>query len=125
VAAVKQMRSQLDTVIAERSALDASSRLELVGELVKLGAELPATAWEGNPEDRKPCSRLVAEPVEAMRSRVAALRAARPDGHQGPKPPAPKRDAEGLTTEEKEMADKMNPAQRSRYVALRLARRAK
>lgn len=87
------------TLNADRMALEASQRAELVGELVKLGFETPATAWEGDPKDRKPCARLAAEPVAAMRDRVAKLRASRPapaPGHTPP--PAPVNDDSGSKT---------------------------
>jgi hypothetical protein len=63
---------------AKRAAdLELTSRFELVGELVKLNVEFPATAFEGDPKDRKLVSRLLVEPIADMRARVATHKAAR------------------------------------------------
>jgi hypothetical protein len=63
---------------AERVAtLELSSRFELVGELVKLGVEDPATAFVGDPADRKLVARLTNESVPDMRARVAVLKKSR------------------------------------------------
>jgi len=74
--------SQLD---ADRAALDLSARRELIADLVKLGAEVPSTAWEGEPKDRTPCARLAGESLESLRTRVKLLRGNAP---RGPQPPA-------------------------------------
>lgn len=84
--------ARLGKIDGEQATLDASSRLGLVGDLVKLGAETPATAWEGDPKDRKPVARLAAEPLESLRTRVKALGAGKetPRGKQPPvSDPAP------------------------------------
>lgn len=60
---------------ARTSAL--AERRDVVAQLVEAGGETPATAWEGKPEDRKPVARLMSEPLESMRARVAALKASR------------------------------------------------
>lgn len=59
------------------AALDMSSRRELVGELVKLSVEVPATAWVGDPKDRVVAPRLLAEPLPELRARVAVLKQAK------------------------------------------------
>lgn len=70
----------------EALALEQTSRVELTAELVKLGYELPATAWEGDPKDRKPAKHIAAMSVADLRARVVALRAA-PRSPETPKPP--------------------------------------
>jgi hypothetical protein len=74
----------LSTLIAERekhakqvAALELSSRLELVSELVKLSVEYPSTAFEGDPADRKLVARLSSEPLAELRARVATHKAAK------------------------------------------------
>ena len=74
---LKTLKARVDGLDTEQSALDNAKRTELVGELVKLEAETPATAWDGDPKDRKVCARLAAESVDAMLSRVTSLRATR------------------------------------------------
>jgi hypothetical protein len=63
---------------AERAAEDLVVRRDLIADLVKLSAETPATAWQGDAAKLVPCKRLSAEPIAEMRARVAALKAARP-----------------------------------------------
>ena len=86
VKVVEVLCAARDAAAAEAQALEQTSRVELTGELVKLGYELPATAWDGDPKDRKPAKHLASMPIDALRSRVVALRAA-PRVEQ-PKPPA-------------------------------------
>lgn len=77
-ATIAALTARLDSADAERLAGETVERRALVGELVKLGSETPATAWEGPPEKHVVCKRLAAEPIADMKARVAALRAARP-----------------------------------------------
>lgn len=58
--------------------VELAARRDLIADLVKLGAELPATAWAGDAKDRVPCQRLASEPIDDLRSRVTVLRAAKP-----------------------------------------------
>lgn len=58
------------------AAVELETRRELVGELVKLGYEFPATAWAGDPKDRKPAKRLQDEPIHELRARVTLCKAA-------------------------------------------------
>ncbi len=74
---VKFLSARVDALEAERAELDAIERRKLVGSLVKLSAELPATAWEGDPEKGQPVKRLRDEPLADLRARVSALSAAR------------------------------------------------
>jgi phage I-like protein len=55
---------------AERVTLEASERHRLVGELVKLGAEIPATAWADD-DAKKPAEPWASMPIEQLRDRVA------------------------------------------------------
>ncbi len=66
------------TIDADRMAVTMTARRELIVELIQLGAETPATAWEGRPEDRKPVARLVTETLEGMRARIVSLKARNP-----------------------------------------------
>lgn len=115
------LRSRVDAIEAERRQLDEEARRELVGDLVRLGVELPATAW-ADAERRVPVARLTQEPLAELRARVALLRKARPQGAQG-HVPAP-RDHVELSAIEQRHADAIqDPAARERYIALRRARR--
>jgi hypothetical protein len=74
----------------ERAALESSERRKLVGDLVKLGVELPATAWKDS-KGSVPCKRLQDEPIAELRNRVAVLSKARggKGGGQSGAPQAP------------------------------------
>lgn len=61
---------------ADRAKLEINERRELVAQLVKLGAETPATAWSAD-DAKKPCKRLAAEPIDDLRERVKLLSAGR------------------------------------------------
>lgn len=88
VTKVTALKSEVDSLAANRAALELSERRGLIAELVQLGAETPVTAWTGKPEDRNPCKRLSAEPIEDMRARVEALKADRPEiATRGARPP--------------------------------------
>lgn len=76
--------SQLD---ADATRLENAQRVELVAELVKLGAELPSTAWEGDPSKRTPVKRLSAESLDELKARVAKIREARGGRPRGPEAP--------------------------------------
>lgn len=87
VAFLSKAIDRLAKVEAREAALELSSRRELVADLVKLGAETPATAWEGKAEDRNPCKRLSAEPIDDLRERVEALSKANPGQRKAEPPP--------------------------------------
>lgn len=74
----------------ERAALERSERLTLIGRLVELRCEDPATAWEDctEAEPSKPVARLAREPIEDLRARVAKLSASRKGEASGATPPA-------------------------------------
>lgn len=57
---------------ADRAKIEATERRALVGELVKLGVEIPATAWSDD-KGTVPVARLANEPIAELRDRVAKL----------------------------------------------------
>src|SRR6185295_8462394 len=60
----------------DRATLEGSERRRLVGDLVKLGVEIPATAWSDD-SATTPAKRLADEPIADLRARVAKLTAAK------------------------------------------------
>ena len=104
---------------AERTAADNAARADLVGELVKLGVELPATAWSDSAK-RVPAARFLSEPLPELRSRVEAYRAAGVVNTRNVEPTTIT-----LSRGEEEQAAKMTPDQRKRYEDLRASRRAR
>ncbi|MFA5706319.1 MAG: hypothetical protein WDA41_08195, partial [Candidatus Neomarinimicrobiota bacterium] len=116
---LRALRARLDVLEGERAEAESAERRLLVGDLVRLGAETPATAWRGDPAQRAPVARLLCEPIAELRSRVATLRTAR----SAPVAPPAAR-AVTLTAAEEAQAAKLSPEARKRFVALRLARRA-
>lgn len=120
LAEVKRMRTELDALVLSRAADERNERLDLVGQLVKLGAELPATAW-ANADKRVPDPMYAAMPIAALRARVAAFAAA-----PRPAPIAPPRGVDGdvaaLSDSDRARAAKMTDTNvRERFVAARLA----
>lgn len=108
-------RSKLAT---ERAVLESSERRRLVSELVKLGAEIPATAWADD-KATKPCKRLASEPLAELRDRVRALSTGRAAvAAAGPR--SPNSVPEVLSARELAMcaAKKIDPA---KYLATRAA----
>lgn len=118
VGEVKRLTSEVAAIRLEREAETRNERLDLVGELVKLGAELPSTAWK-DPDKREPVESLATMPMAALRSRVAAFRAA-----PRVELKAPEGEAVELTAKERELASKMTDEQRARFLEARNARRA-
>lgn len=86
VSAVTQLRERVDAQERREAVIELGARRDLVAELVKLGVEIPATAWSGDPAQRQPCKRLMAEPIAELRARVEQLRAARPVAPQNAPP---------------------------------------
>lgn len=87
--ALSAWKADRDAVAEAQAKLDEGARAELVGELVKLHAETPGTAW-ADPAKKIPVARLSAEPIAELRSRVSALRvllSAAPKPAAGAKPP--------------------------------------
>jgi hypothetical protein len=124
VAVFQSAMARLEKIDADSrdsaAALDLSSRRELIGELVKCGAEFPSTAWKGKPEDRVPVDRLASESLESLRERVSLHKKNRPQKIETPSSAV---DADGLTPDEVKLTAKMNAEQKARFVALRKERR--
>jgi hypothetical protein len=95
---VTTLSGRVQLLEAERAETERAERHSLVGTLVQLGAETPATAWEGEDAARKLVKRLADEPIVDMRKRVAALRAV-PRPHVEV-PTAPVFDPKSLTAKE-------------------------
>lgn len=133
---VRALKAEADKLETDRVALEKSERRSLVAELVKLGVEFPATAWEDTSAEgdaRVPCARLSAEPLADMRKRVGLIRTTRkPADAGGHTPPAgsgttdPTKLGEAdLSKEELAKANEIkDPKARERFVSLRLSRRA-
>ena len=112
-AEVKRLRSEVDAMLADRAKADADERGRLVGELVRLRAEVPATAWED--ADRGiAAKRLRDEPLDDLRRRVAILRKACPVAVLD----APDSADGDLTDDQRKRAERMTPAQRQAFVAM-------
>lgn len=58
-----------------RQALEMAEYRKLTASLVKVGAEIPATAWADD-KGTMPVDRILAEPLSSLRQRVARLTAA-------------------------------------------------
>jgi hypothetical protein len=71
-AASRQLAEREEQLAADRAALEGDERRGLVVQLIKLGAETPATAWTGD-DAKTICKRLSDEPIAEMRVRVKAL----------------------------------------------------
>lgn len=121
IAYLAQVRATLDKIEQDSARVELSARRELVGELVKLGAEVPATAWDGDSSQRNPVARLLSEPIDSLRGRVAQLRSVR-KAAPTPTPPAAS-DTSDLSPEDQQRAAGMTPEVRSRFVALRRSRK--
>ena len=74
-AEIVKLRKQVNEHADGTAAVELETRRELVGDLVKLGFEFPATAWAGDPKDRKPVKRLLDEPIGELRARVLLCKA--------------------------------------------------
>lgn len=74
--AIRKLSANRDADARKAAEAEAISRRALVADLIKLGAETPATAWADD-ERRTVCKRLSAESIDDMRGRVKALRAAK------------------------------------------------
>jgi hypothetical protein len=120
IAELRRMRDTVASLSAERDAEVLTERRGLVGDLVRLGVEYPATAWDGDAELRNPVRRLAEEPIGELRARVATYTALRPDTHARPVPPVTGTDSEY----ERRLTAGMTDDQRAAYVALRATRRA-
>lgn len=109
--AVAELKASVEARAAEVARQELTIRKALVGELVKLGAETPATAWAG--EELAP--RLVAEPLDSLRSRVVALRKSTPKAVEAPKS-AP---LSGVSERDQQALSRLTPAQQEVYKRIR------
>lgn len=115
-------RAELEAFRAERAERETAERRSLVTALVAIGAETPATAWFND----APTARLSAEPLDDLRSRVAALRTAKPAAGHTPPPAGTGMGEEALEDFERRDAAKIkDPDARARFVASRLAKKQK
>lgn len=105
-------------VAKDQAALELSDRRRLIADLVKLGAETPATAWAGDAKKLVPCKRLAAEPIGELRDRVQVLLAAR-GGKMPTAPKPPTGETHGLSERELEKCKKrgIDPAKYSEVKA--------
>ncbi len=84
VKVVQDWAKTAESTKKQSEALALSQRVTLVGELVKLGAETPATAY-ADAEKKALAPRLLSEDLESMRGRVKALKDAKaPAGNLRP-----------------------------------------
>jgi len=120
LAAVNALKAQVDALTLAAQAEEMKERRDLVGQLVKLGAEIPATAWKDS-DAGVPVDRLADEPIADLRERVAALAAA----PRADRVAAPKRnalDVAALSDLDQARAEQItDPAARARFVAARLS----
>lgn len=84
VAEIKSLSKRIAEVDARELELELTERKQLAASLVKLGAELPSTAWVGEGKDRKLCDRLSSEDLDSLRTRVKALSACGPKKNNAP-----------------------------------------
>jgi hypothetical protein len=123
--AIEALKAGSDKAAADAAVLESVERRALVGELVKLGVEVPATAWvdpDKTGAELAPVERLAKEELPALRKRVSIIKTTRgalkKDGHTPP--PA----ADGLSDAERAMAEKItDPVKRARFIELRASRR--
>lgn len=67
-----ELEARERSLAEDRAKLEGSERRQLVATLVKIGVEIPATAW-GDDKGTVPCKRLADEPIADLRARVALL----------------------------------------------------
>lgn len=101
--AVEALKAGSDKAAADVALLEGVERRALVGELVKLGVDTPATAWT-NPDatgaELVPVERLAKEELVALRKRVSIIKSTRgntpraahtPPAGADPNAPAPRK----------------------------------
>ena len=121
VAVVKALSADVAALKLSRDADEHNERVQLVGELVKLGAELPATAW-ADADKRVPVDVLRTMPMPALRARVEAFRKA-PRAFAATPPAQGATGIAALSDEDRARAEQIkDPAARERFIVARLAR---
>jgi hypothetical protein len=112
------LERELADLKSRNAELDNDARRELIAELVRLGAETPATAWQrdakGSVTD-KPVTRLAGEPLRDMRDRVATLRKSAPRRFAPPATASTEREALAYSPRVQTAVEKMTPDQRARF----------
>jgi hypothetical protein len=116
--ALAEREKEIEAERKERKALEMAEYRKLTGELVKLGAEIPATAWQDE-KGTLPVQRILDEPLSKLRARVAQMSAA----NRGQRL-VPLQTAEDLTEAELKACEAkgIDPA---KYVATRNAMKAR
>lgn len=115
-----KLRSEVQALTSARDGAELIERRSLVAELVKCGAETPATAWDGKPEDRKPATHLSAMPIEKLRTRVKTFSARGPRAPLSP--PSGSEEVEWTDAEKRQLAH-MTPEQQAKFKEIRASRR--
>lgn len=118
---VRKLSARVAELEAERAAEDQAERVALCGQLVRLGAETPATAWDGAPDLLRPSRRLQGIAIGDLREHVRALSARGPLSNAAP----PASAEVEYTPSEIEAMTTMNEAQKAKFKAIRASRRAK
>lgn len=78
--AIEALKAGADKQAADAAVLEGVERRALVGELVKLGVEVPATAWvdpDKTGAELAPVERLAKEELPALRKRVSIIKSTR------------------------------------------------
>lgn len=89
--AIESLKSGADKTAADVALLEGVERRALVGELVKLGVEVPATAWvdpDKKGADLVAVDRLAKEDIVALRKRVSIIKSTRGTALSRVTPPA-------------------------------------
>lgn len=122
--------AELQRLRADQIARETAERRALIVELVRVGAETPASAWDQ--EANAPTEHLAASSMDlpALREHVDAVRAARPRASLPatvtPPPIGAPQGIDALEEYERRDAEKIkDPAQRERFINLRLSRKQK
>lgn len=110
------LERELADLKARNAELDGEARRELIAELVRIGAETPATAWQRDAKGAvtaTPCARLAAEPLKELRERVAVLSKALP--RRIVPPVSDRSEAIPLPPRVAAAVAKMDPEQRAKF----------
>lgn len=120
IALVEGLVKKVEAIDKERRVLELSARRDLIADLVKMDVETPALAWEGAAENRKPCKRLAAEPIEELRARVKILAKSRPAPIKIPKI---RTESDLSELEQIALSKIKDPGQRERFLSNRADRK--
>jgi hypothetical protein len=80
---IQAWKSAADASAEAKRGIELSSRRVLVGDLVKLGVETPATAW-ADADKLIPAQRLTDEPLDDLRKRVGLLKLSKKPNEKPP-----------------------------------------